>query len=56
MKKYRATLVLDNILTPVHFETEENAIEYLWQRYGMDTYIETLSEEIEEQVEANEVE
>lgn len=57
MKKYTANLILNNELTPIEFETDINAIEYLWQRYGMDTYIESLIEIIEEPVvETEEVE
>ena len=48
MKKYSANLVLDNELTKVEFETKDNPIEYLWTRYGMDTYIESIDEVKEE--------
>ena len=48
MKKYIATLVLDNELTKVEFEIKDNPIEYLWTRYGMDTYIESVHEVKEE--------
>lgn len=48
MKKYNANLVLDSELTKVEFETKDNPIEYLWTRYGMDTYIESVYEVKEE--------
>lgn len=48
MKKYIANLVLDNELTKVEFEIKDNPIEYLWTRYGMDTYIESVQEVKEE--------
>lgn len=44
MKKYIAKIVLDNELTKVEFETKDKPIEYLWTRYGMDTYIESVQE------------
>ena len=44
MKKYIGNLVLDNELIKVEFETKDNPIEYLWTRYGMDTYIESINE------------
>ena len=47
MKKYTANLILDNELTKVEFQTEGNPIEFLWTRYGMDTYIESVQEEAE---------
>lgn len=40
--KYKAQLVLDNELKTIEFETDGNAIQYLWSHYGMDTYIATL--------------
>lgn len=48
MKKYNANLVLDSELTKVEFETKDNPIDYLWTRYGMDTYIESIYEVKEE--------
>ena len=44
IKKYKAYLVLDNIYQSVDFETDLNPIEFLWTRYGMDTYIDSLEE------------
>lgn len=57
MKKYRAYLVLDNVYQSVDFETDLNPIEFLWTRYGMDTYIDSLEEILdEEEVEKEEEE
>ncbi|WP_207463868.1 hypothetical protein [Enterococcus mundtii] len=47
MKNYKARIVINNILETIPFETNENPIEYLWGRYGMDSYIEFLEEEVE---------
>lgn len=44
MKKYVAYIILDNTYQPFVFETDGNAIEYLWTRFGMDTYIDKLEE------------
>lgn len=44
MTKYIAYLVLSNERTAVEFETDKNPVEYLWERYGMDTYIESVEE------------
>lgn len=44
MIKYIAYLVLANERTAVEFETDKNPVEYLWERYGMDTYIESVEE------------
>lgn len=44
MKRYRASLVLDQELTVIEFETDIPPVEWLWQRYGMSTYIESLKE------------
>lgn len=48
MKKYKAYLVLDNVYQSVDFETDLNPIEFLWTRYGMDTYIDSLEEILDE--------
>lgn len=48
MMNYIAYIILDNERTKIEFNTEENPIEYLWTKYGMDTYIESL-EEIKEE-------
>lgn len=44
--KYEASIQINNKLTKINFElkNDENPIEYLWGRYGMDTYIEYLKE------------
>ena len=44
MIKYTAELVIQNESNIINFETDINPIEYLWARYGMDTYIATLEE------------
>ena len=44
MTKYTAYLVLANERISVTFETDKNPVEYLWERYGMDTYIESVEE------------
>lgn len=44
MRQYRAFLVLDSTYQEFKFETDGNAIEYLWTRFGMDTYIDRLEE------------
>lgn len=49
MKKYKAYLVLDNVYQSVDFETDLNPIEFLWTRYGMDTYIDSLEEVLDEE-------
>lgn len=48
--KYVATIMIENQLEDIKFETEDNPVEFLWTRYGMDSYIEKLEEvtEIEE--------
>lgn len=42
MSKYSAELILDNKLTTIEFEVDTDPIDYLWTRYGMDTFIATL--------------
>lgn len=51
MKKYISSVELDNKLEEIEFETKDNPIEYLWQRYGMSCYIEyvKLKEDVEEE-------
>ena len=44
MTKYIAEIVIDNKAEQIEFQTDVNPIEYLWSRYGMDTFIATLSE------------
>ena len=48
MTNYIAYIILNNERTKIEFSTEGNPIEYLWTKYGMDTYIESL-EEIKEE-------
>ncbi len=47
MKKYKAQIELVGELTEVEFETADNPVEYLWQQYGISTYIARV-EEVEE--------
>lgn len=54
MKKYKAYLVLDNVYQSVDFETDLNPIEFLWTRYGMDTYIDSLEEILDKETETEE--
>ena len=54
MKKYKAYLVLDNVYQPIDFETDLNPIEFLWTRYGMDTYIDSLEEILDKETETEE--
>lgn len=51
IKKYKAYLVLDNVYQSVAFETDLNPIEFLWTRYGMDTYIDALEEILDKETE-----
>lgn len=44
MKKYLASIELENQLEKVNFETEGSPVEYLWGRYGMDSYIEWIQD------------
>lgn len=44
MKKYEANIEMDNELQLIEFETDLKPIEYLWQRYGMSSYIEFVNE------------
>lgn len=48
MKDYKASIMIDNKLEKVEFETEDNPVEFLWTRYGMDTFIEYIIEKKEE--------
>lgn len=47
MKNYIAYLILDNVRTKIEFSTDIRPVEYLWQRYGMSTFIESLEEVLE---------
>lgn len=44
MKKYEANIEINNELQLIEFETDLKPIEYLWQRYGMSSYIEFVNE------------
>ena len=44
MKNYEANIEINNELQLIEFETDLNPIEYLWQRYGMSSYIEFVNE------------
>lgn len=43
MKKYEANIEINNELQLIEFETDLKPIEYLWQRYGMSSYIEFVN-------------
>ncbi|WFF72665.1 hypothetical protein [Proteiniclasticum sp. QWL-01] len=42
MRHYVAFLELDGVRTRVEFKTDIRPVEYLWQRYGMSTFIESV--------------
>lgn len=45
MKKYIAEIMLDNKLEKVEFECEAGEqVSWLWEQYGMSTYIATVTE------------
>lgn len=48
MTNYTAYIILNTERTKVEFSTDGNPIEYLWTKYGMDTYIESFKEIKEE--------
>lgn len=54
IKEYIASIELGGKLTKIEFKTDERPVEYLWERYGMDAYIEyvkdinSIKEEIKE--------
>lgn len=54
MKKYEASVEINNELQLIEFETDLKPIEYLWQRYGMSSYIEFVNK-LEEPKEEAEV-
>ena len=54
MKNYIAYLILDNVRTKIEFSTDIRPVEYLWQRYGMSTFIESLEEVLEAPAEETE--
>ena len=47
-KEYVAYLVIDNERTKVEFSTSIRPVEWLWQRYGMSTFIESVQEAVHE--------
>lgn len=49
MKRYIAYLLLDNFRTKIEFSTDIRPVEYLWQKYGMSTFIESLEEVLEDE-------
>lgn len=44
MKQYVAYLILGEERKKLEFETDIQPVEFLWQRYGMSTYIESVAE------------
>lgn len=44
MKRYIASIEVNNKLETIVFETDGNQVEYLWKRYGMSTFIEYVDE------------
>jgi len=40
--KYEANVMINNELELVKFDIDGNPVEYLWGRYGMDSYIERV--------------
>ena len=42
MTNYTAYIILNNERTKIEFSTDENPVEHLWTKYGMDTYIESF--------------
>lgn len=55
MKKYEANIEINNELQLIEFETDSNPVEYLWQRYGMSSYIEFVNELKESEEDKEEV-
>ena len=57
MKKYQANIEINNELQLIEFETDLKPVEYLWQRYGMSSYIEFVNklEEPKEDIEEEEL-
>ncbi|MGX6979046.1 hypothetical protein ACWN8V_07285 [Vagococcus elongatus] len=47
MKEYKARIMIENELKTITYETSENPIEYLWGRYGMDSYIDYIEEVVD---------
>ena len=44
MKRWKAQINLGGKLTTVEFETDGKPVEYLWEKFGISTYISTLIE------------
>ncbi len=44
MKEYVAQLILEGQLSEYTFKTAGNPVEHLWEKFGMSTHIETLTE------------
>lgn len=42
--KYEASIEINNELEKLEFKTDKNPVEYLWERYGMSSYIEYVKE------------
>lgn len=42
MTNYTAYIILNNERKKIEFSTDENPVEHLWTKYGMDTYIESF--------------
>ena len=45
-KNYIAQISQDGSLKTIRYETDENPIGYIWNRYGMSTYIDSVEEEV----------
>ena len=44
MKRYEAKVEISSQLVKVEFETDGSPVKYLWDRYGMSSYIEYIEE------------
>lgn len=44
MKRYEAKVEINGQLEKVEFETDGSPVQYLWNRYGMSSYIEYIEE------------
>lgn len=49
MNAYEAQIVISGELQTYRFETDGNPVEFLWERFGMSSYIESLKEIKDEQ-------
>ena len=45
-KNYVAQVRQDGSLETIRYKTDEDPIRYLWDRYGMSTYIDSVEEEV----------